>query len=68
MVKNTSVPKSTLNNNHNSINYCVVHEAEAAVILRVGKEDTSTNLAYPLTKLVPYLLNNELLGQIFYDY
>ena len=49
-----------LNKNHNSINYHVGREAAAAGILRVGKEDTATNLAGTLTKLMPYSQNNEL--------
>ena len=36
VVKNTSVPESTLNKKHNSINYHVVREAVAAGILRVA--------------------------------
>ena len=54
VVKNTSVPKYTLNKNHKSINYHVVREVAVDGILRVGKEDTSTTLANPLTKLMPY--------------
>ena len=58
VVNNMNVPESTLNKKHNSINYYVVLEAAAAGILRVGKEDTATNLADPLTKLMPYSQNN----------
>ena len=54
VAKNTSVPKSTLNKKHNSINYHVVCKAVAAGIILVVKEDTATNLADPLTKLIPY--------------
>ena len=68
VVKNTSVPESTLSKKHNSINYHIVREAVAAGILRVAKEDTATNLADPLTKLVPYSTKQELLGQILWDY
>ncbi len=68
VVKNTSVPESTLNKKHNSINYHIVREAVAAGILRVAKEDTATNLADPLTKLVPYSRKQELLGQVLWDY
>ncbi len=62
VVKNTSIPKSTLNKKHNSINYHIVREAVAAGILQVAKEDTATNLADPLTKLVPYSHKHNLLG------
>ena len=67
VVKNTSVPKSTLNKNNNSINYHFVCEATESVILCVGKEDTANNLAGLLTKLTPYSQNYELLGLILYD-
>ena len=68
VVKNTSIPESTLSKKHNSINFHIVRESAAAGILRVGKEDSETNLAYPLTKLVPYSRKQALLGQILYDY
>ena len=68
VAKNTIVPAYTLNKNHNSIKYHVVHEAAGAVILRIGKEDTATNMADPLTKFMSYLRKNELLGKILYDY
>ena len=68
VVKNTSVPESTLSKEHNSINFHIVRKSAAAGILCVGKEDTATNLADPLTKLVPYSRKQELLGQILYDY
>ena len=52
VVKNTSIPESTLLKKHNAINYHVVREAVAAGILRVGKEDGQTNLADLLTKVL----------------
>ena len=52
VVKNTSLPQSTLGNKHNAFNYHVVREAAAVGILRVSKEDTETNLADLLTKLL----------------
>ena len=69
VAKNTSVPELTLNKKHNFINYHVVHKAVASGILRlrVGKEDTLTNLVDPLTKLVPYSRKQELLGQILWN-
>jgi hypothetical protein len=45
VVKNTSIPESTLMNKHNAINYHIVREAVAMGMIRVGKEDTETNLA-----------------------
>ena len=68
VVKNTSIPESTLQKKHNSINYHIVRESAAAGILRVGKEDTETNLADALTKLLPYSRKQMLLGPILYDY
>lgn len=68
VVKNTSIPESTLSKKHNSINYHVVREAAAAGILRVGKEDTKTNIADAATKLQPYSTKMELLGHVLYDY
>ena len=63
VVKNTSIPESTLSKKHNSINYHVVREAAAAGILRVAKEGTNTNLADAITKLLAYSQSN-----ILYDY
>jgi hypothetical protein len=45
IVKNVSIPESTLMKKHNAINYHAVKEVVAAGILRVGKEDGKTNLA-----------------------
>jgi hypothetical protein len=39
VVKNVSIPESTLMKKHNAINYHAVREAVAAGILKVGKED-----------------------------
>ena len=52
VVKNVSIPESTLMKKHNAINYHAVQEAAAAGILRVGKEDGETNLADLLTKVL----------------
>ena len=52
MVKYLSIPESTLLEKHNVVNYHAVQEAVAAGILRVGKEDTMTNLADMLTKVM----------------
>jgi hypothetical protein len=52
VVKNSSVPESTLMKKHNAINYHAVREAAAADILRVGKEDTATNFSDLLTKII----------------
>jgi hypothetical protein len=52
IVKNVSVPESTLMKKHNAINYHAVREAVAAGILRVGKEDGETNLVDLLMKVI----------------
>ena len=52
VVLNSSRPESTLQKKHNAINYHVIREASAAGILRVGKEDGTTNLADLLTKVL----------------
>ena len=52
VVKNASIPESTLMKRHNSINYHAVREAVAADILRVGKEDGDMNIADLLTKVI----------------
>ena len=53
VVKNTSVPESTLNKKHLSIAYHAVCKAVAAGIMRVGKEYTLTNLSDLFTLLPP---------------
>ena len=52
VVRNASIPESTLMKKHNAINYHAVREAAAAGILRVGKEDGETNIADLLTKVL----------------
>ena len=53
VVKNATVPESTLKKKHNAIAYHRVREAIAAGTIRITKEHTSTNLADILTKLLP---------------
>ena len=52
VVVNTSRPDSRLNKKHNAICFHRVREAAARKILRVGKEDTESNLADLLTKVL----------------
>jgi hypothetical protein len=52
VVKNVSIPESTLLKQHNVINYHIIQESVAAKIIRVGKEDSETNNADMLTKSV----------------
>jgi hypothetical protein len=67
VVKNVSIPESTLPKKHNSINYHIIGESVAAGIIRVGKEDGKTNLANPFTKLMPYSKKYKLLSGILLD-
>ena len=64
VVNNTSIPESTLSNKYNAIKYHCVHEASTSGILHIRKEDTSTNLANALTKLLPYSRKQELIGYL----
>jgi hypothetical protein len=66
VVKNTSIPESTLTKKHNSINYHIVQEAAAMGMLRVGNEDTETNLADVLTKILSQPRREKLLGAFVY--
>ena len=68
VVKNTSIPESTLSKKHNAVNYHIVRETVAANIMRVGKEDTKTNPSDALTKLMPYSQKHELIGGLQWDY
>ena len=67
VVLNTSIPELTLSKKHNSINYHVIREAVAAGIMRVAKEDTLSNLADALTKLLPYSKKKELMLGVLWD-
>jgi hypothetical protein len=51
VVKNTSVPESTLKKKSNSIAYHYVREAVAAGIIKIGYETSQTNRADILTKI-----------------
>jgi hypothetical protein len=68
VVNNTSKPESTLSKKHNSINYHIVREAAAAGILRVGKEDTQTNIVDVFTKALSKERRNALLSTILWFY
>ena len=64
VVKNTSIPESTLSKKHNAINYHTCREAVAAGIMRVAKEPTESNLADLFTKPLSRSRRNELLSCI----
>jgi spore germination protein GerM len=50
---NTTRPESVLKKKHNVICYHLVREAIASGVIRVAREDTKTNMADLLTKLLP---------------
>ncbi len=62
VVRNVSIPESTLSKKHNVINYHIIQEAVAAGIIRVGKEDTLTNIADVFTKILPFTQKYTLLS------
>lgn len=64
VVKNVSIPESTLAKKHNAVNYHIIRESVAAGIIRVAKEDTETNIADAFTKLIPYSRKCHLLAGI----
>ncbi len=66
VVKNTTIPESMLAKKHNVINYHAVHEAVAAKIIRVGKEDGMTNLADLFTKVLTADRRRALCHHIMY--
>lgn len=67
VVKNVSIPESTLMKKHNGINYHAIREAVAAGIIRVRKEDGLTNLDDVFTKVLPSDRQKALLEHILYS-
>ena len=59
-------PESTLKKKHAAINFHRVREAVAAGTIKVAKENTHTNLADILTKLMPGPKMEELLEHILW--
>ena len=53
VVKNSTVPESTLKKKHNAISYHRTREAQASGTIRIAKEPGTTNLADLFTKLLP---------------
>jgi hypothetical protein len=66
VTKNTIYRKSILKKKHNSIAYHRAREAVAAGTIRVTKEDSKTNLADVLTKLVPQATKEFLCDRFMY--
>ena len=67
VVKNTSIPESVLAKKHNAINYHIIREAVAAGIIRIGKEDTETNIADAFTKLMDFSRKFKLLRPFMWE-
>ena len=66
VVKNSTLPESTLKKKHNAISYHRSREAIAAGTIRVAKEDGDTNLSDILTKLMPGPRLKELISCILW--
>ena len=66
VTKNVTNPESTLKKKHNSIAYHRTREAVAAGMIRVTKEDGTTNLADVLTKLLPQATKDFLCDRFMY--
>ena len=67
VVKNVSLPESTLSKKHKAINFHIVHESVASNMIQVGKEDALTNIADIFTKLVLFTWKRELLAGFLCD-
>jgi hypothetical protein len=66
VTKNVTIPESMLKKKHNSIAYHWTREAVAAGMIRVSKEDGTTNLADVLTKLLPQVTMDFLCDKFMY--
>jgi hypothetical protein len=66
VVKNTSVPESTLKKKSNAIAYHFVQEAVAAGIVKIAYEPTGSNKAYILTKLLRGPPMRQLISTMLY--
>ena len=64
--KNVAMPESVLSKKMHSIWYHFCQEAVAAEIIRIAKEDTSTNLADIFTKVMQKARRDELLDRFMY--
>ena len=68
VVKNTSIPDSTLSKKHNAVNYHTVSEAADCRIVRIRKEDTETNLSDVLKKVLSKGRKDDLISYILYPH
>ena len=67
VVKNASVPESTLKKKSNSIAYHYVRSRCAADVLRISWIPTDENLSDILTKIQPGTTRDKLAMKIMYD-
>ena len=66
VTNNATILESTLKKKHNSIAYHRTREVVAAGMIRVTKEDGTTNLADVLTKLLPQAMKDFLCDKFMY--
>jgi hypothetical protein len=66
VIKNSTIPESTLRKKSNSIAYHYVRERCAAGVLQISYEPTGTNLADMLTKQQPGPKRSELAKKVLY--
>ena len=66
VTKNCSMPESTLQKKHHSINYHRNREAVASRTIRIAYEDSETNLADAFTKVLPAIKRQKIFGCFLY--
>ena len=66
VVKNSSMPESTLKKKSNSIAFHYVRERSAADVIRVSYEPTESNLADMLTKIQPGPVRKKFAEMVLY--
>ena len=66
VTKNCSMPESTLQKKHHSINYHRNREAVASNTIRIAYEDSETNLADAFTKVLPAVKRQKIFGCFLY--
>ena len=64
--KNVSIPISVLSKKHHSIAYHYCRQSVAMGMIRIAKEDSSTNLADLFTKILPRAIRENLLDMFTY--
>jgi hypothetical protein len=66
VVTNSTHPESTLHKKHNGIPYHKVRESVASGTIRIAKEDSATNIADMLTKIVSGPKLKDLCSRVLY--